>query len=57
MAQEGHSWAKYNLGWAAVPGRDEEAGHSLLPSPWLSFLCQPLGVTFSGLSWSRELAA
>lgn len=39
VAQEGHSWAKYNLGWAAVPGRDEEAGHSLLPSPWLSFLC------------------
>lgn len=28
VAQEGHSWAKYNLGWAAVPGRDAEGGHS-----------------------------
>lgn len=56
VAQEGHSWAKYNLGWAAVPGRDE-GGHWLLPPPRLSFLCQPLGVTFSGPSWSRALMA
>ena len=38
VAQEGHSWAKYNLGWAAVPGRDGETGHSLsCPHPgWVS---------------------
>lgn len=38
VAQERHSWAKYNLAWAAVPGRDGEAGHSLsCPHPgWVS---------------------
>lgn len=50
VAQEGHSWAKYNLGWAAVLGRDEEGGHSLLLPPQLSFWCQPLGVTLTALA-------
>lgn len=50
MAQEGHSWTKYNLGWAAALGKDEGGGHSLLLPPWLSFLCQPLGVTFTALA-------
>lgn len=35
MAQEGHSWAKYNLGWAAVPGRDTEGGHRPAPASGL----------------------
>lgn len=47
MAQEGHSWAKYNLGWRLCWAGMRKEG-TLLPLLRLSSLCQPLGVIFTG---------